>query len=205
LKIGVLALQGAFREHIQKFMELGVPAGEVRLPQELEGLDGLVIPGGESTTIAKLMAAFGLVAPIRRFAATKPVWGTCAGMILMARRVEPGRPILDLMHIAVERNAFGRQIDSFEADLPVALIEGGAERPFGGIFIRAPRLIAVFPPAQVIARLADGTAVGAVEDRWLATAFHPELGSDPRFHQHFVAMVRLNSTPPVSSTPENSS
>jgi 5'-phosphate synthase pdxT subunit len=190
LKIGVLALQGAFIEHIKKLGELGVQAGEVRLPQDLQGIDGLIIPGGESTAIGKLMASFKLVEPIRRFAAEKAVWGTCAGMILLAKRIEPGKPILDLMNIAVERNAFGRQIDSFEEALPVAALPGGEACPFPGVFIRAPRLLEVHQPAQVIARLADGTAVAAVEGKWLATAFHPELSCDLRFHAYFMEMVR---------------
>lgn len=191
LKIGVLALQGAFSEHIHRLRELDVQACEVRLPQDLQGIDALIIPGGESTTIGKLVASFGLMEPIRRFAAENAVWGTCAGMILMAKRIERGQPVLGLMDIAVERNAFGRQIDSFEEQLPVAVLEGGDARPFPGIFIRAPRLIEVRQPAQVIARLADGTAVAAAEGRWLATAFHPELSRDLRFHQYFLEMVRL--------------
>jgi len=190
LKIGVLALQGAFIEHIKKLRELGVQAGEVRLPKDLQGVDGLIIPGGESTAIGKLMASFQLVEPVRRFAAEKAVWGTCAGMILMAKRIESGQPILSLMNLAVERNAFGRQIDSFEEDLPVAVLKEGDTRPFPGVFIRAPRLIEVHQPARVIASLADGTAVAAVEGKWLATAFHPELSRDLRFHRYFMEMVR---------------
>jgi 5'-phosphate synthase pdxT subunit len=190
LKIGVLALQGAFIEHIHKLRELNVEAGEVRLPQDLQGIDGLIVPGGESTAIGKLMATFGLVEPIRRFAARNAVWGTCAGMILMAKRIEPGEPILSLMNIAVERNAFGRQIDSFEEDLPVADLNEGDTRPFPGVFIRAPRLLEVHQPARVIGSLADGTAVAAVEGQWLVTAFHPELSRDLRFHRYFIGMVR---------------
>jgi 5'-phosphate synthase pdxT subunit len=162
----------------------------VRLPEDLQGIDGLIIPGGESTTIGKLMVSFGLVDPIRRFAADHAVWGTCAGMILMAQRIEPGQPLLGFMNIAVERNAFGRQIDSFEEPLAVPILKGGDARPFPGIFIRAPRLIDACTPAQLIARLADGTAVAALEGRWLATAFHPELSGDPRFHQYFLEMAR---------------
>ncbi len=190
MKIGILALQGAFIEHIQKLKELNVPAVEVRLPQDLRDIDGLIIPGGESTTIGKLMASFELVEPIRCFAARHAVWGTCAGMILMAQRIEPGRPVLGFMNIAVERNAFGRQIDSFEEDLPVAVLKEGDARLFPGIFIRAPRLLDAGASAQVIARLADGTAVAAAEGKWLATAFHPELSRDLRFHQYFMEMVR---------------
>jgi len=190
LKIGVLALQGAFIEHIHKLRELGIQGSEVRLPQDLQGIDGLVIPGGESTAIGKLMRSFELVEPIRRFAARNAVWGTCAGMILMAKRIESGEPILGFMNIAVERNAFGRQIDSFEEDLPVAVLKEGDTRPFPGVFIRAPRLLEVHQPVHVIASLADGTAVAAVEGKWLATAFHPELSRDLRFHRYFMEMVR---------------
>lgn len=190
MKIGILALQGAFIEHTQKLKELNVPAVEVRLPQDLRDIDGLIIPGGESTAIGKLMASFGLVEPIRRFAARHAVWGTCAGMILMAQRIEPGRPVLGFMNIAVERNAFGRQIDSFEEDLAVAVLKEGDTRLFPGIFIRAPRLLDAGGTAKVIARLADGTAVAAAEGKWLATAFHPELSRDLRFHQYFMEMVR---------------
>jgi 5'-phosphate synthase pdxT subunit len=190
LKIGVLALQGAFVEHIHKLREMGVPAGEVRLPQDLQGINGLIIPGGESTTIGKLMTSFGLLEPIRGFAAGNAVWGTCAGMILMAKQIGREQPILGFMNIAVERNAFGRQIDSFEETLPVKVLKGGDACPFPGVFIRAPRIVEVRPPAQTIARLADGTAVAALEGKWLATAFHPELSRDLRFHQYFVEMIR---------------
>ncbi len=189
MKIGVLALQGAFIEHIQILDALGVAAVEVRLAPDLEGLDGLIIPGGESTTIGKLMDGFGLMAPLRRFAAGHAVWGTCAGMILMARDIGREQPVLGLMNIEVERNAFGRQADSFEEDLAVAVLRGGRRHPFPGIFIRAPRLVAARGSARVIARLADGTAVAAREQRWLATAFHPELSGDRRFHEYFLRLV----------------
>jgi 5'-phosphate synthase pdxT subunit len=190
VEIGVLALQGAFIEHIQRLHELGVSAREVRLPQELEGLNGLILPGGESTAIVRLMAGCGLAAPLRGFAEDHPVWGTCAGMILMAKEIGPDPPILGLMDVAVERNAFGRQIDSFEEPLFVEGLEEGLSRPFPGIFIRAPRLKEVRPPARVITRLADGTAVAARQGRLLATAFHPELCRDLRFHRFFLDMVK---------------
>ena len=190
MKIGVLALQGAFIEHLHKLRELGVEAGEVRLPRDLGGIDGLIIPGGESTAISRLMAAYELVEPIRGFAARNAVWGTCAGMIVMAQRIEPGEPVLGFMDIAVARNAFGRQIDSFEENLSIAMLPDGEHRPFPGIFIRAPRLVEARPPARVIARLADGTAVAALEGKWLATAFHPELSRDLRFHRYFLEMAR---------------
>ena len=190
MKIGVLALQGAFIEHIHKLRQLGIRAVEVRLPQDMPGLDGLIIPGGESTTIGKLMVSYDLVEPIRGFAARNAVWGTCAGMILMAKEVGRDQPVLGLMDIAVERNAFGRQIDSFEADLPVEILKEGRTNPFPAIFIRAPRLVEARPPAQVIARLADGTAGAAAAGRLLVTSFHPELSRDLRFHEYFLELVR---------------
>ena len=190
MKIGVLALQGAFIEHIHKLKQLGIQAVEVRLPQDMQGLDGLIIPGGESTTIGKLMVSYDLMEPIRRFAARNAVWGTCAGMILMAKEVGRDQPVLGLMDIVVERNAFGRQIDSFEADLQVEVLKEGRTKPFPAIFIRAPRLVEARPPAQVLARLADGTAVAAAAGRLLVTSFHPELSHDLRFHDYFLEMVR---------------
>jgi pyridoxal 5'-phosphate synthase pdxT subunit len=190
MRIGVLALQGAFIEHIHKLRELGVSADEVRLPQDLQGLDGLIIPGGESTTIGKLMERFDLMAPIRRFAEQHAVWGTCAGMILMAKKLGRDQPILGLMDITVERNAFGRQIDSFEELLKIDGLRDGPVKPFPGIFIRAPRLVEARKPARIIARLADGTAVSAAQGKWLTTSFHPELSADLRFHEYFMDIAR---------------
>jgi len=190
LRIGVLALQGAFIEHIAKLRELGVRAHEVRLPRDMHGLDGLIIPGGESTTIGKLMMTYGLLDPVRRFAERHAVWGTCAGMILMAKEIGRDQPVLGLMDISVERNAFGRQINSFEEFLKVDVLREGPGRPFPGIFIRAPRLVEARPPAHVIARLADGTAVAAREGNLLATSFHPELSADLRFHEYFIELAR---------------
>ncbi len=191
MKIGVLALQGAFIEHIAILRRLGVEAVEVRLPEDLAGLDGLIIPGGESTTIGKLADTFELTEPLRDFAAAKPVWGTCAGMILMARDLRRNgagqdQPLLGVMDIVVERNAFGRQVDSFIT--PIA-IEGVAGDPFPAIFIRGPRLVEAHGDARVIARLADGTPVAAEEGHWLATSFHPELTDDTRLHEHFLELV----------------
>jgi 5'-phosphate synthase pdxT subunit len=181
MRIGVLALQGAFREHIQKLTRLGVTAVEVRLPEDLAGLDGLIIPGGESTTIGKL----------RDFAARRPVWGTCAGMIFMARQVGQDQPLLGVMDITVERNAFGRQVDSFEVGLDLSqLLNGAGQAPFPAVFIRAPRLLAVHGAAHIVATLADGTAVAAQEGHWLVTSFHPELTEDDRLHRYFIDMVR---------------
>jgi 5'-phosphate synthase pdxT subunit len=189
MKIGVLALQGAFVEHIRMLRELGLDAPEVRLPQEILGLSGLIIPGGESTAIGKLMVSYGLTDPVRRFAQDHAVWGTCAGMILMAKNMGRNQVGLGMMDIIVERNAFGRQIDSFEEKLTVDVLKDGRQRPFPGIFIRAPRLVAAHGSAQVIASLADGTAVAARQNRWLATAFHPELSNDLRFHQYFIDLA----------------
>jgi pyridoxal 5'-phosphate synthase pdxT subunit len=190
LRIGVLALQGAFIEHIAKLRELGVRTREVRLPRDMHGLDGLIIPGGESTTIGKLMMTYGLLDPVHRFAKRHAVWGTCAGMILMAKEIGRDQPVLGLMDISVERNAFGRQINSFEELLKVDVLREGPGKPFPGIFIRAPRLVEARPPARVIARLADGTAVAAREGNLLATSFHPELSADLRFHEYFIELAR---------------
>jgi 5'-phosphate synthase pdxT subunit len=195
MKIGVLALQGAFIEHVKMLEKLGVEAVEVRLPADLAGLDGLIIPGGESTTIGKLAKRYNLMEPLRRFAAEKPVWGTCAGMIVMAKEIGHGRsrqeqPLLGMMDIVVDRNAFGRQVDSFEADLDVPAFANGEEaKPFPAVFIRAPKLVEAKGEAAVLARLDDGTAVAAQQGQWLATAFHPELTDDPRFHEYFLRLV----------------
>jgi 5'-phosphate synthase pdxT subunit len=194
MKIGVLALQGAFIEHIKILRQLGVTAVEVRLPADLAGLDGLIIPGGESTTIGKLAVMYDLMEPLRDFAAKKAVWGTCAGMIFMAKEIGDGRsqhgqPLLAIMDILVDRNAFGRQVDSFEVDLKVAVFENGQSAPFPAVFIRAPKLVAAKGDAQVIAALSDGTAVAARQGRWLVTSFHPELTGDTRFHQYFLRLA----------------
>lgn len=195
LKIGVLALQGAFLEHANMLRKLGARPVEVRLPEDLLDLDGLIIPGGESTTIGKLAAQFGLLEPLRHFIeADKAVWGTCAGLIFLAKdigltgsggHVVPARvPVMD---IKVDRNAFGRQVDSFEADLrPVFSTD---EVPFRAVFIRAPRVEASGPNVEILAQLDDGTTVAARQANLLVTAFHPELTNDPRFHQYFLAMV----------------
>ncbi len=192
MKIGVLALQGAFIEHINILRQLGAEAVEVRLPQDLEGLDGLIIPGGESTTIGKLAETYDMLDSMRRFAAGNPVWGTCAGMIFMAKRIsaEAGRdqPLLGVMDIAVERNAFGRQVDSFITPLEVDIF-GGESQPFPAVFIRGPRLMNAEGDACIIAQLADGTPVAAQEGHWLVTSFHPELTGDTRFHEYFLKMV----------------
>jgi 5'-phosphate synthase pdxT subunit len=188
MRIGVLALQGAFIEHEKILARLGVQPVEVRLPEHLEGLDGLIIPGGESTTIGKLAMKWHLMEPIRALAQSgRPVWGTCAGMILMAKEVVdgvPDQPLLNVMDIAVRRNAFGRQVDSFEADLTVPVL--GAE-PFHAVFIRAPLIEHVGEEVETIASLAYG-AVAARQGNLLATAFHPELMEDDRFHRYFLTL-----------------
>ena len=198
MRIGVLALQGAFREHGLALRRLGVVCREVRLPDHLRGLDGLIIPGGESTTIGKLACEYGLMEPMRAFALNnKAVWGTCAGAIILARDSGAGQPLLGLMDIGVQRNAFGRQIHSFEAPLEVsALAEfgsvGGATggtQAFRGVFIRAPLISRVGDEVDVLARLPAGEVVAARQERMLATVFHPELTSDDRFHRLFVDMV----------------
>ena len=195
-RVGVLALQGAFIEHISMLRRLGVDAVEVRLPEELAGLDGLIIPGGESTTIGKLAVQYGLVEPIRTMAKDgKPVWGTCAGMILLARDIgSGGHPPLSLMDITVQRNAFGRQVDSFEVDLDVPALDAVSEpgekgRAFHSVFIRAPLIQAVGPDVKVLARLEDGTIIAAQQGKLLATSFHPELTPDSRFHRYFLSLV----------------
>jgi 5'-phosphate synthase pdxT subunit len=185
--IGVLALQGDFVEHEAILRGLGAQAREVRLPHDLDGLDGLIIPGGESTTITRLMAMYGLLEPIRGFARGKPVWGTCAGMIVMAKRAtELDREGLELMDIAVERNAFGRQVDSFETELAIKGIEGPLLR---AIFIRAPLITEVQPGVEIMAALEDGRVVAAKQGHLMVTAFHPELTDDNRLHKYFIEMA----------------
>ena len=194
MRVGVLALQGAFAEHEKALARVGVEAVEVRLPAHLEGLDGLVIPGGESTTIGKVAEEWGLLEPVRAFARSgRSLWGTCAGMILMAREVldgVPGQPLLRLMDVTVRRNAFGRQTDSFEADLDVPVL--GVE-PFHAVFIRAPLIERVGDEAEVLARLEDGTVVAARQGNLLVTSFHPELTEDDRFHRYFVGLERAGN------------
>jgi pyridoxal 5'-phosphate synthase pdxT subunit len=191
MRIGVLALQGAFIEHEQALQRIGVEAREVRLPEHLEGLDGLIIPGGESTTIGKLAVQYGLMEPIRAMAAAgKLLWGTCAGMIFMAKDVGRDQPLLGLMDVTVQRNAFGRQVDSFETDLDVpAIITPENKRPFHAIFIRAPFIESVGAGVNVLAALSSGAIVAARQGRLLATSFHPELAYDDRFHRYFVSLA----------------
>lgn len=188
MRIGVLALQGAFVEHIDILHQLKVQALPVRLPKELNGLDGLVIPGGESTSIGKLMLDYDLMDKIRNLAKDGlPVFGTCAGMILLANRtsdldIKP----LGLMDIKVRRNAFGRQRESFETELSIPVL---GEKPFVGVFIRAPIIEQADSEVEILARLTDGTGVAARQGKILACAFHPELTSDLRFHRYFLDIV----------------
>jgi 5'-phosphate synthase pdxT subunit len=187
--IGVLALQGDFAEHIAVLERLGVDTIEVRLPEQLWRLDGLIIPGGESTTIARLMSEWGLLQPIRdRALAGMAAWGTCAGAILLAERADDlDREGLRLMDITIERNAFGRQVDSFEVDLDVPEL---GPTPFHAIFIRAPRIVSAGTRANVLAQLDDGTIVAAQQGNLLATSFHPELTRDTRFHELFIRLAQ---------------
>lgn len=187
IAVGVLAIQGDFAEHRDVLSQVGVKAVEVRKPEHLEGLHGLIIPGGESTTISRVAQAGGLMEPLRAFAAAKPTWGTCAGAILLASHVEGQSPHLAVMDIGVVRNAFGAQIDSFTADLTIKGLEGG---PYHAVFIRAPIIATAGSGVDVLARLEDGRIVAARQGHLLATAFHPELTTDLRMHQYFVDMVR---------------
>lgn len=191
MKIGVLALQGDFAEHIAVLQRIGVEAVEVRLPEHLENLDGLIIPGGESTTIGKLAVAYALMEPIRQFGQQNAIWGTCAGAIFLSKDTHRQQPLLGLMDVTVERNAFGRQVASFETDLDVPALR--QVDPAGGlyhaVFIRAPLIEAIEREAQALARLSDGRVVAAQQGHLLATVFHPELTLDDRFHRYFLALA----------------
>lgn len=186
MNVGVLALQGAFIEHEKILGGLGARAVEVRLPEHLDGLDALIIPGGESTTIGKLAVSYNLLEPLCAYARSKPVWGTCAGMIMLAKDIGRDQPLIGVMDITVNRNAFGRQVDSFEVDLHVPDL--GPDL-FHAVFIRAPLVTDVRDGASVLARLEDGGIVAVKQDHWLATAFHPELTPDDRFHRYFLREV----------------
>ena len=188
MKIGVLASQGAFAEHIAILKELGAEAVAVRLPEELKGLDGLIIPGGESTTISKLMSHYKLSHEIQKLAKKGlPIWGTCAGMIMLADKL-PGSTVepLGLMRISVKRNAFGRQKESFETELAIPAL---GKKPFPAVFIRAPAIQETMDGAETLAKLDDGTIVAARQGKLLATAFHPELTDDHRFHEYFLDII----------------
>lgn len=191
MKIGVLALQGDFQEHCAVLQRMGVETVEARLPEHLEAIDGLIIPGGESTTIGKLAVAYQLIEPLRLFGEQRPIWGTCAGAIFLSRDVRRQQPLLELMDIQVARNAFGRQVDSFEIDLEVPVLEqvqpGGG--PYHAVFIRAPLIESAANSVQILAKLEDGRIVAARQGHLLATSFHPELTEDDRFHRFFMTLV----------------
>ena len=199
--IGVLALQGAFIEHMHKLERIGVDAREIRLPDQIAHLDALIIPGGESTTIGKLIDRFELREPICELASTgKPVWGTCAGMILLAREVDEetrarSQPLLGLMDLTVTRNAFGTQLDSFETDLSIPAV--GTD-PIHAVFIRAPVISSVGPNVEVLSSLEDGRVVAVRQGNLIATSFHPELTPDDRLHSWFADLAHSHA---VKETP----
>jgi 5'-phosphate synthase pdxT subunit len=194
MKIGVLSLQGAFREHLDTLRAIGVDGVRVREPADLDGVSGLILPGGESTTMRQLIERWGLRQPILDLAeAGTPIFGTCAGMIMLAREIvgkEP--PILPLLDVTVERNAFGRQLDSFEAELSVPIL---GDRPVHAVFIRAPIIERTSPDVDVLARLDDGRIVAVRERNVLATAFHPELAGETRFHRLMATMAAEHDDP----------
>ena len=202
--VGVLALQGDFREHLHILRRLGAEANEVRLPKHLAGLDGLILPGGESTTVGKLAVEYQLLEPRRELAASDlPMWGTCAGLILLARDVGQEQPLIGALDVKVQRNAFGRQVDSFEADLSVPVL-AEHQSPFRAVFIRAPLITQIGPRVEILARLenenrsqpsvhtplAVDDVVGVQQGHLLGTAFHPELTNDIRFHQYFLELIK---------------
>jgi 5'-phosphate synthase pdxT subunit len=191
MKIGVLALQGDFAEHIAMLNRVNVEAIEVRLPEHLKGLDGLIIPGGESTTIGKLAVAYNLMEPLKQFGQRHAIWGTCAGAIFLSKDVSRNQPLLGLMDIKVERNAFGRQVDSFEADLDVPELKQATRtiEDYHAVFIRAPIIESVGRDAKILASAPDGRIVAAQQGHFLATSFHPELTNDTRFHKYFLSLV----------------
>jgi 5'-phosphate synthase pdxT subunit len=187
-RIGVLALQGDVREHARAILEIGAEPVEVRLPRDLVGLDALILPGGESTTMRKLIDRYGLREPILALAAGgAPLYGTCAGMILLADRIADGdEPVLRLLDVTVQRNAYGRQLDSFEADIAIPLL---GDAPMHGVFIRAPVVSELGPGVEVLARDPDGRPIAVRQGRILATAFHPELTPDRRLHRMLLELI----------------
>jgi len=191
MKIGVLALQGDFAEHIAMLKRLNVDTTEVRLPEHLEGLDGLIMPGGESTTIGKLAVAYDLMEPLKLFGQRRAIWGTCAGAIFISKDIGRDQPLLGLMDIKVERNAFGRQVDSFETDLDIPELKQAThtDTPYHAVFIRAPIIESVQGDAKILASVPDGRIVAAQQGHLLATSFHPELTDDTRFHEYFLSLV----------------
>jgi 5'-phosphate synthase pdxT subunit len=194
MRIGVLALQGAFREHLETLAAIGVEGVRVREPADLEGVSGLILPGGESTTMRQLIDRWGLRQPILDLADSgAPIFGTCAGMIMLAREIAGGEePILPVLDVTVERNAFGRQLDSFEAEVPVDVL--GAT-PVHAVFIRAPMVERTGPEVDVLARLEDDRIVAVRQRNVLATAFHPELAGETRFHRLMATMAAEHDDP----------
>jgi 5'-phosphate synthase pdxT subunit len=194
MRIGVLAVQGAFREHLDVLARIGVEGVDVRLPGDLEGVDGLILPGGESTTMRRLIDRWDLARPILDLAATgAPLFGTCAGMIILAREIAGGEPpVLQLLDVTVARNAFGRQLDSFETELAVPVL---GDRPMHAVFIRAPVVERTGPGVDVLARLDDGRVVAVRERNIIATAFHPELAGETRFHRLVATMASEHADP----------
>jgi 5'-phosphate synthase pdxT subunit len=193
VRIGVLALQGDFREHLDTLADIGIEGVPVRLPADLDGVSGLILPGGESTTMRRLIDRWGLARPILDLAGRgAPLFGTCAGMIVLARDIAGEPPILPLLDITVERNAFGRQLDSFEADLSVPVLGG---QPVHGVFIRAPVVERTGPDVDILARLGDGRIVAVRERNVIATAFHPELAGETRFHRLLATMASEHEDP----------
>jgi 5'-phosphate synthase pdxT subunit len=192
MKIGVLALQGDFAEHQVMLESLGAEVVQVRLPEQLIGLNGLIIPGGESTTIGKLANAYGLMEPLRKFGVSHAIWGTCAGAIFLAKDAQRKQPLLQLMDIVIQRNAFGRQVDSFEVDLKVPCLskDGKQPLPFHTVFIRAPLIESVGKGVEILATLEDGKIVAARQAKLMVTSFHPELTNDSRFHQYFMELAK---------------
>ncbi len=191
MKIGVLALQGDFAEHAAMLKRLKVEAVEVRLAEQLKSLDGLIIPGGESTTIGKLATDFGLMEPLRQFGQSHAIWGTCAGAIFLSKDARRSQPLLGLMDITVERNAFGRQVNSFEIDLDVPVLNQatGTKQPYHAVFIRSPIIETVTGEAKALASTPNGKIVAAQQGHLLATSFHPELTTDTRFHEYFLSLA----------------
>jgi len=194
VKIGVLAIQGAFAEHIATLRAIGVDAAEIRLPDQFADIDGLILPGGESTAMRRLIDRWGLRSPILELAASgAPVFGTCAGMIVVAREIAGGEdPVLALLDVTVRRNAFGRQLDSFETELSVPLL---GEQPVHAVFIRSPVIERVGPDVDVMASLPDGRIVAVRERNIIATAFHPELAGETRFHRLVATMASEHADP----------
>jgi 5'-phosphate synthase pdxT subunit len=192
--IGVLALQGDFAEHVSALKQLGLQPVEIRLASDLDSLDALIVPGGESTSMANLMDTYGLRQPLRDYATSgRPVWGTCAGLILLAGRLVEDRPEpLGIMDTLVQRNGFGRQVDSFETNLEIDAVDGG---PLRAVFIRAPRIVEFGATVRPLATLPDGNVVAARQDNLLVTAFHPELTQDLRMHGYFIEMASQSPRP----------